>query len=98
MEEKELPADVHYLIPDFRLLRVLFSHLLRVMLGVVGTDATCSIHDALESMSCVSHLLFIIFHEQKSAFISTQLYHDLQSSCKALYVAVAHFKEGRRTF
>ena len=75
---------------DIKLLAALGDHLLRPMIGGVdGAGTKVSLEDALVSSATAAHLLFVIFSEMGSAFIPPQLYHDLQSSAKNLYVVVA---------
>jgi hypothetical protein len=75
---------------DVRLLAALGDHLLKPLLGGVDDKgAEVSLEDALVSYAAAAFLLFVIFSEMGSAFIPPQLYHDLQSTIKNLYVVVA---------
>jgi hypothetical protein len=75
---------------DINLLAALGDHLLTPMIGGVDGEGTeVSLEDALVSSATAAHLLFVVFSDLGSAFIPPQLYHDLQSSTKNLYVVVA---------
>lgn len=75
---------------DIRVLAALSEHLYKPLLGGVDDKGgEVSLEDALVSYAAVAFLLFVIFSEMGSAFIPPQLYHDLQSTIKNLYVVVA---------
>lgn len=42
----------------------------------VLTDSTKNIGDLLQGLSCVAHLMTILYRTHETAFISDQLYHD----------------------
>ena len=82
----ELPLQKH---ADVHLLAALGDHLLRPLIGGVDGEGTeVSLEDALVSYAAAAFLLLVIFVEMGSSFIPPQLYHDLQSSIKNLYVVV----------
>jgi hypothetical protein len=75
---------------DVMLLGALGEHLLKPSIGGVNDEGTeVSLKDALVSYAAAAFLLLVIFSEMGSAFIPPQLYHDLQSTIKNLYVVVA---------
>ena len=59
--------------------------------GVDDKKIAVDLREALTSSAAASHILFVIFSKQGSRFIPSQLYHDLQSTIKALFVDVAQF-------
>ena len=75
---------------DVRVLAGLGAHLLLPMLGGVDRKGKAvSLRDALVSMAAASFLLFVIYKQMGTAFIPSQLYHDLQDTIKGLFVMVA---------
>ena len=89
-----MPADTK--VPEMKrlghdalLLGKLFSFILKPILGGVdGSGTACDLQDALVASAAASTILFVIFHKQQGAFIPPQLYHDLQSTIKALFIDV----------
>ncbi len=83
---------------DIRLLAALGDHLLKPMIGSVDDKGTeVSLGDALVSDAAAAFLFLVIFWELGSKFIPPQLYQDLQSSMKNVYVVVARQLQDPKT-
>jgi hypothetical protein len=53
------------------------------------TDPTQSLSEQLESLAMTTHLIFVLYHNHGTSFISGQLFHDLQAMIKNLYFCIA---------
>ena len=75
---------------DASLLGTLLTLIMKPILGGVDDKKTeVDLTEALIAAAAASHILFVIFSKQGSRFIPSQLYHDLQSTIKALFMDVA---------
>jgi hypothetical protein len=80
---------IKLLAHDALLLGDLFSFIMKPILGGVdGSGTACDLRDALVASAAAGIILFIIFYTQEGAFIPAQLYHDFQSTIKALFIDV----------
>lgn len=83
-------ASLEGMTQDALLLSKLSSFILKPVLGGVdGSRESCDLEHALQASAATSHILLVIFRTQKGEFMPAQLYHDMQSTIKSLYVDTA---------
>lgn len=56
-------------------------------------DPSKTVGELLEGLSCVAHLLLILFRALRTAAMTGQLYHDLQATIRGIFTVVLKVQE-----